>query len=181
MANPDTNPAKQASTSHGHGDYERRDIGVAGVVYFLVGLAVFVVIAHFVVTTLYHFLDKQSQAQQTPVSPLVTSTVKDTRNLPPEFKTDAEGTDYEKYLKKSFPTPQLEIDERNQLDKIRINEEDTLSTYDYVDKNAGTVRIPIDRAMELIAQRGLPTRREAGSAAEATPASGRQSKKETKK
>jgi hypothetical protein len=166
MTNPDTNPAKQNATNHGHGDYERRDIGIGGVVYFLLGLAVFGIISHFIVTALYHYLDKQSQEQQTPISPLVTSTVKDTRHLPAEYKTDAEGTDYEKYLKKSFPTPQLEVDERNQLDKIRINEEDTLSTYDYVDKNAGTVRIPIGRAMDLIAQRGLPTRAQGAQAQE---------------
>ena len=66
--------------------------------------------------------------------------------------------DYRDYLKQNFPSPQLEIDERNQLDKIRLDEEQTLSTYDYVDQNAGTVRIPIDRAMDLIAQRGLPVR-----------------------
>lgn len=169
------------STNHGHGDFERRDISAAGVVYFLVGLAVFCLICHFIVTGLYDFLDKQSRAQQTPISPLVTSKVQDTRHLPPDLKTDAESADYEKYLKKSFPTPQLETDERNQLDKIRLNEEDTLATYDYVDKSAGTVRIPIERAMELIAQRGLPTRAQSGSAAQATPAGSAQSKKEAKK
>ena len=43
----------------------------------------------------------------------------------------------------------MEEDERGQLNSIRLKEEQTLSTYDYVDKNAGTVRIPIDRAMDL--------------------------------
>lgn len=48
---------------------------------------------------------------------------------------------------------------------MRLREENTLSTYDYVDKNAGTVRIPIDRAMDLLAQRGLPVRPTASSGA----------------
>ena len=78
--------------------------------------------------------------------------------MPPEYKTDSEGADYEKYLHKNFPEPQLETNERTELNTIRQREEDTLSTYGYVDENAGTVRIPIDRAMELLAQRGLPTR-----------------------
>ncbi len=39
-----------------------------------------------------------------------------------------------------------------------MKEEQTLSSYDYIDQKAGTVRIPIDRAMDLIAQRGLPVR-----------------------
>lgn len=150
----DIHPAK----TNGHGDYERQDIGVRPVYYFLVGLAVALVLAYFAVNGFYHFLEKRSQAQQTPVSPLVSNAPVDTRRLPPEFKTDSEGADYEKYLQKSFPEPQLEANERTELNKIRQREEGILSTYDYVDQNAGTVRIPIDRAMDLLAQRGLPTR-----------------------
>ena len=92
------------------------------------------------------------------LSPLVTNPLRDTHTLPPQFRTDAEGTDYEKYLQKNFPEPQLEIDERTELNKVRLYEEDRLSTYDYIDKDAGTVLIPIDRAMDLLVQRGLPTR-----------------------
>lgn len=152
-----TNDVHPVNTN-GHGDYERRDIGVSGVIYFMVGLAVAAVIIHFVVAGLYKYLENRSEAQQRAVSPLVTNPVRDTRTLPPEFKTDSEGTDYQKYLEKNFPAPQLEIDERTELNKARLYEENTLSTYDYVDKDAGTVRIPIDRAMDLLAQRGLPTR-----------------------
>ena len=144
--------------TNGHGDYERRDIGVTAVFYFLAGLAVALIVAYFVVSGFFNFLEKRSQANQTPVSPLVTNAPTDTRRLPLEYKTDSEGTDYDKYLQKNFPEPQLETNERTELNKIRLREEDILSTYDYVDKNAGTVRIPIDRAMELLVQRGLPTR-----------------------
>jgi len=149
--------AKHANTT-GHGDFERRDIAIAPVVYFLLCLAFGGLIVHFVATAVFHELDKRSQEQQTAISPLVTNTPKDTRHLPPEYKTDAESTDYEKYLQKNFPAPQLETDERNQLDKIRLKEEQILSTYGYLDKSAGTVRIPIERAMDLIAQRGLLVR-----------------------
>jgi hypothetical protein len=156
----------------GNGGFERRDIGVSGVVYFLAGLAMFGVITHFVVTGLYRYLENQTEAQQTPVSPLVTNAAKDTRHLPPEYNGD-----YDKYLQKNFPSPQLEIDERNQLDKIRLQESQTLSTYDWINQNAGTVRIPIERAMDLIAQRGLPVRAQA--AAGEAPV-GMQSKSTTK-
>jgi hypothetical protein len=149
---------KHTENSTGHGDYERRDIGISGVLYFLLALAVLGVITHFVVTGIYHYLENRAEEQQTPVSPLVTNAARDTRHLPPEYNGD-----YEKYLQKNFPTPQLEIDERNQLEKIRLNEEQTLSTYDWVDQKAGTVRIPIDRAMDLIAERGLPVRSEASA------------------
>jgi len=155
--------------SAGHGSYERRDVGINGVLYFLVGLAVAGVIVHFVVTGLFGYLQKRSDAQQTPISPLVTSAVKDTRHLPPEYKGN-----YEEYLRKNFPSPQLEIDERTELNKDRLREEQTLSTYDWIDQKAGTVRIPIDRAMDLIAQRGLPSR--VGAPAQAADSSGKKAK-----
>lgn len=147
-----TNP-NQPENSTGHGGFERRDIGDGPVFYFLAGLAVFGVIVYFLVIGIYNYLENKSEAQQTPVSPLVTNAVRDTRHLPPEYNGD-----YDKYLQKNFPSPQLEIDERNQLDKIRLHEEQTLSTYDWIDQKAGTVRIPIEQAMDLIAQRGLPVR-----------------------
>jgi hypothetical protein len=149
----------QHEPSTGHGSYERRDVGIAGVLYFLAGLAFAGLIVHFVVTGLFSQLQKQSEAQQTPVSPLVTNAPQDTRHLPPEYRGN-----YEEYLRKNFPSPQLEIDERTELNNDRLREEQTLNTYGWVDQKAGTVRIPIDRAMDLIAQRGLPTR--AGAPAE---------------
>lgn len=163
------NDANHANSTQ-HGDYERRDIGVAGVLYFLLGLLVAGVIVHFIVQGLYWYLGKRSEAGQTPVSPLVTVTTNDTRHLPPEYKTDAESADYEKYLEKNFPQPQLETNERTELNKVRLREEDILSTYGYIDKNAGTVRIPIDRAMDLLAQRGLPLRTQTSSGGGTTQA-----------
>lgn len=144
MAN-NPNPVKWSS----NGDFERRDIGIGGVLWFLVGLAVAGAIITFVVNGFYHYLDARSQAEQAPVSPLVTNVPKDTRHL---------STDYKDYLNQNFPSPQLEIDERTQLDQVRLKEEEMLATYGWVDQKAGVVRIPIERAMDLIAQRGLPTR-----------------------
>jgi hypothetical protein len=157
-----SNETKPVNTA-GNGGYERRDIGAAGVLYFLAALALGGVVVHFIVTGVFNELEKRSEQQQTAVSPLVTNAPKDTRHIPPEYKTDAESTNYEKYLQKNFPAPQLETDERDQLDKIRLNEEQILNTYGYVDQKAGTVRIPIERAMDLIAQRGLPVRAQLGA------------------
>lgn len=141
------------SHSNGHGDYERRDIGVGGVLYFLLGLLVAGVFVYFIVNGLFAFLNKRYETEQPPVSPLIKNAQQDTRRIPPQY-----GNDYQKYLKEGFPAPQLETDERTQLNTIRLGEEDTLSTYGWVDQKAGVVRIPIDRAMDILAQRGLPTR-----------------------
>src|ERR1700680_3234578 len=142
------------ANSTGNGVYELCDVGVSPVLYFLVGLAVAGLLVYFVAAGIYSYLEKRSEAQQAPVSPLVTNAPKDTRQL---------SADYKDYLKQSFPAPQLEIDERGQLDKILTGEEQTLSSYDWVDQKAGTVRIPIDRAMDLIAQRGLTVRAQGAS------------------
>ena len=144
-----------------NGGYERQDIGISGVLYFLLGLALAGLFVYFVVNGIYSFLEKKSEANQTPVSPLVTNAPTDTRKL---------SSDYKDYLKQNFPSPQLEVDERGQLDKIRTDEAETLSSYDWVDQKAGTVRIPIDRAMDLIAQRGLPVRTQTSTETAGQPA-----------
>lgn len=155
---------------NGHGDYERRDITVAGVVYFLIGLGVAVVVVYFIANGIFVLLNKRFEAEQQPVSPLVTSAPNDTRHIPPQY-----GNDYEKYLKENFPSPQLEVNERTELNGERLREEDTLSTYGWVDQGAGKVRIPIERAMDLLVQRGLPVR--SGGATEAAAGSRAQAEK----
>ena len=163
-----SNEIHPANTT-GNGGYERSDIGVAGVLYFLVGLAVAGVLVHFVVTGLYSYLEKRSEAGQVAVSPLVTNAPADTRHILRDYPQSA------------FPTPKLEEDERGQLNDIRLKEEQTLSTYDYIDEKAGTVRIPIDRAMDLIAERGLPVRTQAAPASAPAESSKPAQEKEKKK
>ena len=46
---------------------------------------------------------------------------------------------------------------------LRQGQNDRLDSYGWVDKEAGVVHIPIDRAMELTLQHGLPVRAEAGT------------------
>jgi hypothetical protein len=60
-------------------------------------------------------------------------------------------------MAKQFPNPRLQLDDGNQdTADLHAKEDLLLNYYSYVDKNAGTVRIPIDRAMALIVQRGMP-------------------------
>jgi len=58
------------------------------------------------------------------------------------------------------PEPNVMFNEHestNQQD-IRVEEDKMLNGYGWVDQAHGIVRIPIDRAMDLVAQRGLPAR-----------------------
>jgi hypothetical protein len=63
----------------------------------------------------------------------------------------------------TFPQPRLESNERLEINDFRAQEEKTLNSYGWVDQQTGVVRIPIDRAMQLLVQRGLPTRPQAGA------------------
>jgi hypothetical protein len=58
------------------------------------------------------------------------------------------------------PEPRLQTDPRQDLADLRAKEEELLGSYGWVDKNAGVVRIPIDAAMKLTLQRGLPSKTE---------------------
>ena len=58
------------------------------------------------------------------------------------------------------PQPRLEVNVPQGLREMRAGEERTLSSYGWVDKDAGVVRIPVDRAMEILANKELPVRPE---------------------
>lgn len=57
---------------------------------------------------------------------------------------------------KEFPQPRLEVRPGASLAELRAAEDDELNSYGWIDRKAGTVRIPIDRAMQLLLERGLP-------------------------
>jgi hypothetical protein len=52
--------------------------------------------------------------------------------------------------------PMLEINERGQMRDFLMNQENQLNSYGWVDEKAGVAHIPIERAMELTVQRGMP-------------------------
>ena len=54
------------------------------------------------------------------------------------------------------------------LAELRAAEDAVLYSYGWVDRAAGIVRIPIDRAMEVLVQRGLPTRATPPAASESS-------------
>jgi hypothetical protein len=55
------------------------------------------------------------------------------------------------------PEPRVEEKPYLQLQNLRILEDHVLSSYAWVDQNAGTVRIPIDKAIDMVAEKGLPS------------------------
>jgi hypothetical protein len=134
---------------HGHGGddlgFEREDLSPRAIFGFLAGLAVAGVLVYFIVNGMYGFLDAYYRKNQPAVTPMESHLPADTRTITPGDVS-------------RFPQPRLETSERTELNGFREEEEKILYSYGYADKSTGAVRIPIDRAMELIAQRGLPTR-----------------------
>jgi hypothetical protein len=61
---------------------------------------------------------------------------------------------------KLFPQPQLQKTPILDLKAIHAEEDKLLTGYAWVDPKQGIVRIPVDRAIEVLAKRGLPTRNE---------------------
>ena len=64
------------------------------------------------------------------------------------------------------PGPGLQVAPAEDLLRIRATEQARLEEYVWVDRDAGLVRIPIERAMEIVAERGLPVSEEGQSAQE---------------
>jgi|SRR5579859_6519 len=54
--------------------------------------------------------------------------------------------------------PRLQISPRLDLAQFRAREDEQLTNYGWIDRTSGIVRVPIERAMELVLQKGLPVR-----------------------
>jgi hypothetical protein len=133
-------------TNHGQStaEFEQQDLKPVAVYAFLGGLVVAGIVIYFVLWGLYHVLDAYQRRHQPPQSPLVQQAPVDTRVIGP-----AEIT--------KFPQPRLERNERTEIGEFRLQEEQQLDTYGWVDQQAGVVHIPIERAMQLLVKQGLPT------------------------
>lgn len=68
------------------------------------------------------------------------------------------------------PPPNLLVNEPANLTEFRAREVNELGNYGWLDKNAGVVRLPIDRAKALLLERGLPVRGAEAPAAAPTKA-----------
>lgn len=146
-----------------HPGYEIQDVNVGGVTTFLAGLfgfvLIFFVFCFFMGKAINFALLKQDgepnkwQANLSQAgSALHGEKLEDLQsNAVTEQKQLAAVT-------QSFPTPQLETDDGNQdVADLHAREDLLLDHYSSShDLPAGTIRIPIERAMQLIVERGLP-------------------------
>jgi hypothetical protein len=128
---------------------ERRfdeEIDVRAAVYFGLALAGMTAVALVAAWILFGALRRQAAAGDPALSPLRAAAE---RRLPPE--------------------PRLQTTPEGDLRSLRAEEEERLTSYGWVDAERGVVRIPIERAIEITAERGLPARGAVETATGARP------------
>ncbi|MGI9087406.1 MAG: hypothetical protein ACR2HH_06650 [Chthoniobacterales bacterium] len=113
--------------------HETRDISARVVAWFAVGLVLAALLIYPAVIGLYKLFEHQNPSPDAP------SRIA----LDPHMIA---------------PAPRLQTAPAVDLDKFNAAENAKLNSYGWVDKSVGLAHIPIERAMDLIAQRGLPTR-----------------------
>jgi hypothetical protein len=132
--------------------FEHQDLTPRAVFAFLISLAIIGVLIHFALKGMFGYFEAYERQHQPPVeNPLV------------KTGTEVPAAVSNAHVDSIFPEPRLERNERLEIESFRLREEQTLHSYGWVDQQAEVVRIPIDRAIELIAERGLPTRPQAGT------------------
>jgi hypothetical protein len=117
--------------------HEQSDANITAVLGFGAGLFAVIVAVCLIIWGLFGILDRREGVQAPSQYPLAAA---QGQRLPPE--------------------PRLQTDPRQDLANLRAREDQQLGSYGWVDRNAGVVRIPIDEAMRLTLERGLPARTE---------------------
>ncbi|MGA3129391.1 MAG: hypothetical protein ABSD59_01230 [Terracidiphilus sp.] len=134
--------------------YEASDVRITGIVVFLTALAIFVAVCGVLCYGIGKVFNAHMNKEDGPNSKWTkTVDVRQLGNLP----SNPELQDKMTVITQSFPSPRVQRDDGNQdMADLHAREDILLDNYTWADESKGTVRIPIERAMELIAQRGLP-------------------------
>lgn len=115
--------------------YETQDLNVGAVGKFLIGLFALICLTLVAMNELFQYFEQRAIRRDVPLPPML-----ETREVPPE--------------------PRLQVAPAADLHRLRATEQELLTTYGWVDRERGIVRIPIERAMDLLLERGpiLPSR-----------------------
>jgi hypothetical protein len=128
-------PDDHLQQSHnGGGGYDRSDADPKLIVYSTLGLVVGMVIVCLIVVGIFRAM-QTAMPQDARISGMANP-----NRMPPE--------------------PRLQAHPADELQALRQHEDDVLNHYGWVDQKAGVVRIPVDKAMDIMAQRGFPTKTE---------------------
>ena len=121
-------PSKAPDPGHELSDLNPKSIALFG--FALAATIIFVLIVTYALFQRFVTVEKRSQEAPSPLS----------------------------YTHEPTPEPHLLVDPGQDLHAMRAAEDAVLKSYDWIDREKGIVRIPIARAIEIIAEKGLPAR-----------------------
>jgi hypothetical protein len=121
--------------------FEHRDVNIWAIGKVGFGLILTTILSLFIVLGVFRYLQEKENALQPPPSTLGV----DARRLPPE--------------------PRLLENEPENLQRTRAAEDQILNGYSWADQKHTVVKIPIDKAIDMLVQKGLPSRPQAPAAA----------------
>jgi hypothetical protein len=136
----------RSTDSNGDPVARSRDVNTRGVLLFALWLAAGSIAVGAAMWGLFRWLENRERSSERPLAPAIAASL---RRTPPEPRLE--------------PYPLLP------LLRLHAEERAVLTSYGWVDKPGGVVRIPIDRAMELLVERGLPPSRPMAAPAPAPP------------
>jgi hypothetical protein len=116
--------------------HERKDVNVFQISAFGIGLLLSCIVVVFAMWAMFDFLFAREDAKNAdnPAASMMSERPK----LPPEPRLQA--------------APKIEIKD------LRADEDAILNSYGWIDPAKGTVRIPIDQAIDIVTQKGLPSK-----------------------
>ena len=120
--------------------YETTDVSPKTLLVWVGGLASMILLSIVVAWVFFDVLAGYAQRADPKISPLAPM-----EKVPP-------------------PEPKLIVDEPHDLASVRKQEEQILDSYGWIDKGGGLIRIPVARALDLVAKEGLPSRSQPGKA-----------------
>jgi len=139
--------------------YEGSDVKVSGIVVFLTALAIFVAVTGLLCIGIGKVINSELEKADGPATKW---------NHPVDVKTLGNMASSPEIqakfgqLANRFPTPRLQTDDGYQeITDMHAREDLLLEHYSWADDRHTVVRIPIERAMDLIAERGLPVAEQA--------------------
>lgn len=128
--------------------FERRDVNVFQITAFGIGLLLATVVVVFAMWALFAFLAHRADELDTALPGNMAS---QRSTMPPE--PHLSGVEFDKNGQRVTPVyPRIELKD------LKDDEDTILNNYGWVDAATGTVRIPIDQAIDMVAKKGLPSK-----------------------
>ena len=115
-------------------DYEKRDVSLQVIAIFGAGPIVLTIVALLLMQLMFNALEATRERSDVPLAPLV-----NTRQPP--------------------SGPLLQVNLTQELNEMRAREDALSNSYRWVNEDAGIARIPINRAIELLAEKWLIARK----------------------